>query len=79
MAHWKHDTEREDGDDHDETAAHVFEARRWLRDVGDRSQSPAIRSMMGDLRFLELQAAPYFLGLDYDDDDRDDVDEMGPF
>ena len=79
MAHWKHETEREDGDGHDDTAEEVFNARKWLRQVADRSQSPSIRGMMGDLRELELNASPFFLGLDYDDDDRDDVDEMGPF
>ncbi len=76
MAHWKHDTEREDGDGHDETREVVFDARKWLRGVANRSQSPTIREMMGDLRALELAAGQFFLGLDYDDDDRDDVDEM---
>lgn len=79
MAHWKHNVEREDGDGHDETREAVFDARKWLRCVADRSQSPTIRGMIGDLRALELAAGPYFLGVDYDDADRDDVDEMGPF
>ena len=79
MAHWKYETEREDGDDHSDTVDHVFNARKWLRQVADRSRNPAIRSMMGDLREIELVASPFFLGLDCDDDDRDDVDEMGPF
>ena len=78
MAHWKQNNEREDGDNHDETAEQVVNARKWLRQVADQSQNSTIRSMMGDLRQIELIANPFFLGLDYDDD-RDDVDEMGPF
>ena len=79
MAHWKQETQREDGDGHDETQEAVFNARKWLRGVADRSQSSQIRSMMTDLRALEIMAHPFFLGIDYDDDDRDDVDEAGPF
>ena len=75
MAHWKHDNEREDCDTHDETRQAVFDARKWLRGVAARSQSPTIRGMVGDLRALELAAGPYFLGIDYDDDDRDDDSE----
>ena len=78
MGHWKQKTEREDSDSHDETVDQVFGARKWLRQVADRSQDPAVRSMMGDLRAIELMTSPFFLGLDYDDD-RDDVDEIGPF
>lgn len=78
MAHWKHDIEREDGDGHDETRQAAIDARKWLRGVADRSQSPTIRGMVGDLRALELAAGPFFLGHDYDDD-RDDVDELGPY
>lgn len=79
MAHWKHGVEREDGDGHGETRQQVFDARKWLRGVADRSQNKSIRGMVGDLRALELAAGPFFLGVDYDDEDRDDVDEMGPF
>ena len=80
MAHWPSNTEREreDGDGHDETRDAAFNARKWLRGVADRSRDPSIRQMMGDLRELELLASPFFLGMDYDDD-RDDVDEAGPF
>ena len=77
MSHWNHEPEREDGDGHDETRKAVFDSRKWLRGVADRSQSPTIRGMIGDLTRLELAASPYFLGLDYDDDDRDDVDDIG--
>ena len=79
MSHWNHATGREDGDGHDETREAVFDARNWLRGVADRSQSPIIRDMVGDLRALELSAVPFFLGLDHDDNNRDDVDEIGPF
>ena len=78
MAHWPNSIDREDGDGHDETRDAVFNARKWLRGVADRSRDPSVRQMMGDLRELELLASPYFLGMDYDDD-RDDVDEAGPF
>ena len=79
MAHWKHEPEREDGDGHDESHQDVFNARQWLRGVAERSQSDSIRGMMADLHRLELAAQPFFLGLDYDFEDRDDVDEIGPF
>lgn len=78
MAHWQHEDEREDGDTHSETADAVVKARRWLRGVADRSQSPTVRGLMGDLRAIEQAGEMYYMGLDYDDD-RDDVDEMGPF
>lgn len=76
MAHWSHPPEREDGDTHDETADAVFDARRWLRGVAARSQSP----LMGMLSELEYQAerSGLFIEPDYDED-RDDVDEMGPY
>lgn len=79
MAHWKHEDQREDGDTHNETSESVFNARKWLRGVAFRSQNPNIVRMCNDLAFLENAASPFFLGLDYDDEDRDDVDEMGPF
>ena len=66
MGFWKHENEREDGDGHDLQPA--FDARKWMRGVADRSQNPAIRSMMGDLRALEIAAQPFFLGVDYDDE-----------
>ena len=78
MAHWAQDEQREDGDGIDETFNEMVQARKWMRGVADRSQSPFVRGLMGDLRAIELAAGPYFLGLDYDDD-RDDVDEMGPY
>ena len=78
MAHWKHDVEREDGDGHDETRDAAVNARKWLRGEADRSRDPFIRGLMSDLRQLEESAAPFFLGLDYDDD-TDDVDDVGPF
>ena len=34
--------------------------------------------LYGMLADLELSASPYFLGLDYDEDDSD-IDMMGPF
>lgn len=71
--------EREDGDTHDETNKDVLAARKWLRSVAERSRNVNTRLMLNDLKSLELAASPYFLGLDYDFDDRDDVDELGPF
>lgn len=79
MSHWKDETEREDGDTHNETADSVIRARKWLRGVADRSQNTSIRGLVGDLRALELASKGYYLGLDYDSDDRDDVDDMVPF
>jgi hypothetical protein len=79
MAHWPHDIEREDGDAHDETAKSVIRARKWLRRVADNSRSPLVRDLMSELRSLEQSARGHFLGLDHDTEDRDDVDEMGPY
>jgi len=78
MSHWQYEQEREDGDNFEQDREAATDARKWLRGVADRSQSPVIRGMMGDLRQLELAADPFFLGLDYDED-LDDVNEMGPF
>jgi hypothetical protein len=75
MAHWKNTPEREDGDGHDETRDDVVRARQWLRRRALDTREPLIH----DLLRLESLAQPFFLGLDYDDDDRDDVDEAGPF
>ncbi len=57
----------------------VVEARRWLRHEADQSKDPFVREMLGDLRWLELKASPFFLGLDHDMDDLSDIDEVGPF
>lgn len=70
--------DREDGDGYEEMCEQKFNARKWLRGVADRSQSPMVRDLMGDLRQLELMSAPFFLGLDYDED-FDDVDGSEPF
>lgn len=78
MSHWKYEQEREDGDNFEQDQEAAFDARKWMRGVADRSQSPLIRDMMGDLRQLEMAAGPFFLGLDYDED-LDDVSEIGPF
>lgn len=76
MAHWNHPPERESGDSHDETADDVVKARRWLRsEVSKNMRRDPLYGMLAD---LELLASPFYLGMDYDDD-RDDVDEMGPF
>lgn len=78
MAHWSDEVAREDGDGHDAGRRPAFDARQWLRGVAARSQDPFTRGITGDLAHLELLAAPYFTGADFDDD-RDDVDEAGPF
>jgi len=77
MAHWKHEEEREDGDTHDETHDEVIKTRKWLRSEADKNKY--CRDLMSDLRSIELMATPFFLGLDYNNDDRDDVDDIGPF
>lgn len=79
MANWKNESDRENGDGHDETAESVIKARQWIRGVADRSQDQNVRSLMSDLRSLEQMGQQYFLGLDYLTDERDDVDEVGPF
>lgn len=76
MAHWNSPPEREDGDTHDETADDVVRARQWLR--RKVSENVIRNPLYGALADIERAAAPYYLGMDYDED-RDDVDEMGPY
>lgn len=70
--------EREDGDNYDAERVVAVKARQWLRRQANESRSPAVRSMVGDLRELEQLAEPFFLGLDHDED-FSDIDEGGPF
>jgi len=67
-------SEHEDGDGHDETFDEVVKTRKWLR--REVSKYPTV--IGGMLADIELMAKPFFLGLDYDDN-RDDVDDVGPF
>jgi hypothetical protein len=78
MAYWNNPPEREDGDGHDETADDVVRARRWLRkEASNRTHRDPLFGMLSDLE-LTAEQAGFYLGTDYDDD-RDDVDEIGPF
>ena len=79
MAHWNQPPEREDCDGHDETHDAVLNARKWLRGVADRSQNDFIRGITGDLRALELAGSQFYLGVEDDTDDRDDIDDVGPY
>ena len=78
MAYWHEEPEREDGDGREETFSDAVNARKWLRRAADNSHDPYTRDLVGDLRWIEQMAEPFFLGLDYDED-CDDVDEVGPF
>ncbi len=78
MSHWPCETEREDGDFHGEEMQQATAAREWLRKEADKSQDSFTRKITGDLCWLELQAEPFFIGCDYDED-TSDVDDMGPF
>jgi hypothetical protein len=76
MAHWKHEAEREDGDNYARDQEDAANIRQWLRrEVSRNTHKDPTYGMLAD---LEAQAEPYYLGLDYDTD-TDDVDEMGPF
>ena len=79
MSHWPHTPEREDGDGHDETHDKAKAARNWLRGLSENSQVDFIRGITGDLRALELAASGFYLGIDDDTEDCDDVDDIGPF
>lgn len=50
-----------------------------MRTEAEKSNDPFVRGMVGDLARLELLGDSFFLGLDYDTNDVDDVDEAGPF
>jgi hypothetical protein len=78
MPHWLYERERESGDGFYEDLEQAACARKWLRKEADKSQDTFTRLIVGDLAWLEKQAEPFFLDMDYDED-LSDVDDMGPF